>query len=232
MLCVDEIWFKKNYSGAHVATMNVPIKVRGIGSTEHPSHQYSVVKIYLPAKKEGVNVLIELLSEFHFVQGLGCHMLIGNDIMVPNGIILDLASKKLKVPSCSASADIQIRNRQSPVTNRKVRTSRRITVPPFSQRQIPVAFKDIDRELNFVPTYNATNAFLSSAGALLEAVVDSQTSIVLYHNKTSRPLIIPKGIVVGELMDFDNDSECHFTSIPGGEFEAERFDTDVSNSFK
>ena len=79
-------------------------------------------------------MLIELCGEFHFVQGLGCHMLLGNDIMVPNGIILDLAAKKLRIPSCNASADIRIRNRQTPITNRKVRTSRRITVPPFAQR--------------------------------------------------------------------------------------------------
>jgi hypothetical protein len=120
MSCVDETWFKENYPDSHVASMNIPIKVRGIGSTVYPSRQYSVAKIYIPAKKEGLDILVELLGEFHFVQGLGCHMLLGNDIMVPNGIILDLAEKKLKIPSCGASAEIRIRNRQTPVINRKV----------------------------------------------------------------------------------------------------------------
>jgi hypothetical protein len=91
MSCVDEDWFRRNFPDAHVASMNIPIKVRGIGSAEHPSRQYSLAKIYIDAKKDGVDILIELLGEFHFVQGLGCHMLLGNDIMVPNGIILDLA---------------------------------------------------------------------------------------------------------------------------------------------
>jgi hypothetical protein len=45
MSVVDDIWFRRTFPGAHVATMPVPVRIKGIASDAHISDRYSVVTV-------------------------------------------------------------------------------------------------------------------------------------------------------------------------------------------
>jgi hypothetical protein len=72
-----------------------------------------------------------------------------------------------------------------------------------------VKFKQFphDKEVDFHPNYKSS-AYLAHAGAFLESVCTNSTTSVLFHNKSDRPVIISKNTTVGEMSDFDTDTEC------------------------
>jgi len=191
--------------------MPTPVRISGIGSDAHVSNQYSVVPIYVPVRRDSKDVLVILEVEVHLVQGLKCHMLVGVDMLAPDQMSLDFESSKLNIGSCNASADMRTKSMSSPIHHRKVKATKRIVVPAYSRRAIPVTFKTFahDRDVNFRPSYSRSTAYLAHAGAFLESVCSNATVSVLYHNKTDRPVIIARNTAVREMADFDTGTECH-----------------------
>ena len=53
MSVVDEKRFRQYFPDSHIATMQIPIRVSGIGSDTHFSYLYSVIKVFVPARKNG-----------------------------------------------------------------------------------------------------------------------------------------------------------------------------------
>jgi hypothetical protein len=212
MSVADESWFRDTFPEAHVAAMPVPIRIKGIASDAHISDRYSVVTVFLPGQCESESVLVEMELELHLVQGLSCHLLIGVDMLKPYGIALDFASSLLKIPSCNTVVQIRTRALGNPTQNRRVKVSQRVVVPPYSRRAIPITFKPFshDRDVNFLPKYNQSLAYVAHAGAFLESLCSNTTSAVLYHNKTDRPVIFSRNAFIGEMTEFEEDSECLF----------------------
>jgi len=211
MSVADEGWFRQTFPEAHIATMPTPVRISGIGSDAHVSNLYSVVPVYVLARRDSKDVLVILEVEVHLVQGLKCHMLVGVDMLAPYQISLDFETSKMNIGSCNASADLRTKSLSSPIHHRKVKVTKRIVVPPYSRRAIPVAFKAFthDRDINFRPSYSQSTCHLAHAGAFLESVCSNATESVLYHNKTDRPVIVSRNATVGEMADFDVGTECH-----------------------
>jgi hypothetical protein len=67
-----------------------------------------------------------------------------------------------------------------------------------------------DRDVNFLPRYNQSVAHIAHAGAFLESLCSSSTSAVFYHNKTDRPVIFNRHSLIGEMSEFEENSECFF----------------------
>jgi hypothetical protein len=86
---------------------------------------------------------------------------------------------------------------------------------------VPIAFKPFshDRDVNFLPLHSQSTAYLANAGAFLESVCTDTTQSVFYHNKTSRPIIIPTRTTIGEISDFDDNTECFHLDTNGSQLQ-------------
>jgi hypothetical protein len=74
--------------------MASPISVRGLGTSKHPSDEYAIVPMYFPGKdKDGNPVMAKITREVHLVDDLKANMLIGNDLIGPVEIAINVASK-------------------------------------------------------------------------------------------------------------------------------------------
>jgi hypothetical protein len=95
---------------------------------------------------------------------------------------------------------------------RKVKVKERTVVAPYSRRAIPISFKPFshNRDVNFLPGYSQSMAFVAHSGAFLELLCSNTTTTILYHNKTDRPVIFPRNTNVGEMTDFSEDSQYFF----------------------
>ena len=211
MTVADEQWFRETFPQAHTATMPAPIRIKGIASDAHLSNLYSVVTIFVPRRRQDEPVLLEVKVKVHLVQGLKCHMLIGVDMLKPYGMSLDFESSTLRIPSCNVSAPIRTKSvEKQQAQRRKVKVRERTIVLPYSQRAIPIKFRPFagDSDVNFRPIHNQSTAYLALSGAFLESVCSNSTAAVYYHNKTDRPVVFSRSLPIGELAEFDADSEA------------------------
>ena len=74
--------------------MASPLRVRGVRSNHYETSEYVTQKIYLPATDDdGNSILVCLYRELYIVDNLRAKMLIGNDIIGPENIVIDIANK-------------------------------------------------------------------------------------------------------------------------------------------
>jgi hypothetical protein len=128
---------------------------------------------------------------------------------------INFESSKLIIGSCGASTNIRIKSVGVPIHHRKVKVTKRTVIPAHSRQTVPVEFKLFthDRDVNFRPLYSQSSSYLAHAGAFLEAVCANTMSTVLYHTTSDRPVIIARNTSVGEMVDFEPDTECHLLDL-------------------
>lgn len=87
--------------------MSSPLKVRGIEPSKHKSLKFVALALYFPGKNGGRNLVYATLQcEIHFVEGLYANLLIGNDIMSPEAIVIDLKKKTALIGACKVIINI------------------------------------------------------------------------------------------------------------------------------
>ena len=68
------------------------LRIRGVESIKHEIDEYVTISIYMPeTDAEGNNVLASFNRELHLIDDLRAKMLIGNDILGPEEIFIDIA---------------------------------------------------------------------------------------------------------------------------------------------
>lgn len=78
-----------------------PLKVRGNSSSRNETDKYVTVPLYLLGEKNNsAKAYAYIWRELHLVNGLKTNILIGNDIIKPEGILIDISSKSTYVSSC------------------------------------------------------------------------------------------------------------------------------------
>ena len=93
--------WEQSQGGYRPRTMAPPLKVRGIGASKHETDEYILEPLYFPAISEnGQRVVVPIKRELHLVDKLRANILIGNDIIGPEGITMDIAKEKAYVPGC------------------------------------------------------------------------------------------------------------------------------------
>ena len=224
MTCIDRIFFREHYPNAIACTIP-PIDIVGMGGKTHSSSEYSIITIFLPGyKRENTNPVVAAIQrEVHIVNDLPCKLLIGTDVLEPERVVIDLPNRKMTIRSCGdIQCPLKITPRGKPVEHRMVRTAKAITVPPRTRRLIPVRAKrlPVDRDFQFSPHYDTSTAFLAISGIFPEAIVNSQSQCVAYHNTSDSPVKIPAHLRIGELSDWEiadqvtpedpDIVDCHF----------------------
>lgn len=202
MSLVDEGWAKKNFGDDKFARRPTSVNVRGLGNTVHISQLYLVATLFVPCRD---NVIAKVTRELHVVDSLGCNALLGNDILVPERVILDLGSKTATFGCCDgAVAELRIRGcagRQ--MDCRAVRCSKTTRIPAQTEGVLPVKFRNFsDRDVEFIPEYTEKNAFMAAAGHMLRGVCNSTTKNVVFRNTSRDDVIVHNGMKLGILRDF------------------------------
>ena len=113
--------------------MATSLRVREVGASKHETSEYVTQDLYLPGiDDQGRKVLAYLRRELHIVDNLRVKMLIKNDIIRPEGIVIDIANKKARINSCKTTVDITARPRGEFV-RKKIYARLAVFVPPYSE---------------------------------------------------------------------------------------------------
>lgn len=176
--------------------MSTSLKVRGIGASKHESVEFAALSLYFPGKDStGRLVYASIRCEIHLVKGLRVNLLIGNDILSPEGFIIDIGRKSALIRSCAVTISINTKQRGQ-FLSRKLLASQESVVPPPSEAMIPLVKVPLpdDRDFLFHPTAQANLT-------LYTHILDHETSKILVRNTSDRPLRIPRRHKLGHLLD-------------------------------
>lgn len=140
------------------------------------------------------------------MKGLNAKLLIGNDILGPEGFTIDVKKKSAHIASCNASIELSIRPRGA-YLRKKVRTSQALMLQPGEKQTIEVAM-DLpqDRDFIFEPAKHANFTLFSH-------VVDCNTTQILVRNDSPQPVQIPRRFRVGHVSEL-NYENCYQVTDP------------------
>lgn len=208
----DKSWMLRQIPDLEIKKMSSSLRVKGLGSSMHNTDEYVLVPMYLPAKKEdGVKVLCCIRREIHLVKDLKANMLMGNDILGPERIILDMGKGNAFIGSCGSTIEISTRQREGPYTKRVVQARNSLTVAPRSDMLVPVSTPQNlpQRDFLFEPKKQKNLTTFAH-------IVDSQISGILVKNESDFAVKIPRKLRLGVLHEIDYENvffaeESHLT---------------------
>ncbi|MCJ1405587.1 hypothetical protein MMC11_008815 [Xylographa trunciseda] len=96
MSLVDSAFLQKYLPGCPIMDMK-PVQLRGIGETIHSSSQFAVFDLYIPCNG---NKIAKMSRGARVVKNLTVQVLVGMDIMAPEGITIDLSNRLATIASC------------------------------------------------------------------------------------------------------------------------------------
>lgn len=208
MTMLDRKLKEKDLPDVHVHTMAVPARVRGIGNDVHETNEYIIQGIYLPGGKdeEGRPATAKTaLREIHLVDNLAAGMLIGNDVLVPEGIDLLFSTQTARIGSCGVEVPIEIRSK-GPIMKRVISAKKPTIIPPKSTAVVEIHHLDLpDRDFLFEPIEDSTLS-------LYAGLMGNQTAGVLVKNEEEQPIRIRRNMKLGDLHELSTDGCYHITT--------------------
>ena len=75
-----------------------PVTVKGMKGKPHDTSEIVVLNVYFPDASG--KRFAQIQREFHVVKGLECGVMFGNDIISPENIVIDVATRKATIHSC------------------------------------------------------------------------------------------------------------------------------------
>jgi hypothetical protein len=200
MTIADRDWIKKLRPDLKIYHMQEPINVRGIGTTKYPTDEYVKLDFYIPGLVNGRIEAIEIIAEVHLVRNLKAKMLVGVDILDPEG--LDISFSNRTLTTCRVEGwgtDIHARAKDNVRVRRNVRTLKQLTIAPHTAMAVPIEFGHDglpeDRDLIFKPQYPGACAHL----------VDANFHVVHVRNDTDRPMKLNRRNRVGKIVEMEEE---------------------------
>ena len=213
---IDRAWLLSLIPDIKILRMASPLKVRGLGTTKHETTEYITNPIYLPAvlRETNTRVLACIQREIHIVDNLRAKMLIGNDILGPEKVVIDVAGQKAYIGSCDAFATVTAHQRGS-FFRRNVHVEKSSIIPPRSEIMVPTRPLKLpeDRDFLFEPSVQGNLTMYSH-------LVDYKMSGVLVRNDSDSPVQVPRTARLGNVseIDYDNcfqaDVDTDFAAVP------------------
>ncbi len=186
--------------------MSTPLKVRGIGASKHKSWEFAALSLYFPEKNNaGQLVYASLTYEVHLVEDLRTNLLIENDIMSPEGFVIDVKGKKVFIGSCKVTIPINARQ-WGQFLARKLFISQETVVPPNFEAMISLLPLPLPNDRDFL-FHSATQPSLT----LITYIIDHRTLKVLVRNASNESLCIPRRHKLGHLINIAYDN-CFLTN--------------------
>jgi hypothetical protein len=141
MSLVDESVLESGALSSRKRTIKSPVHLKGIGDELYLSKESVVLDVFFPDITK--TRLAKITREFHIVQDMDCGLLIGNDIIEPEGIIMDLAKKRMEITSCNKMR-CQLKVRRKKQKNHvTVRSAITTVLLPQCGKHIPIRFPQL-----------------------------------------------------------------------------------------
>lgn len=87
--------------------MSTLLKVRGIGASKYKSAEFAALSLSFPGKDDaGQLVYAALKCKIHLVVGLQANLLISNNILSPEGVVIDIGGRSALIGSCGVTVTI------------------------------------------------------------------------------------------------------------------------------
>ena len=214
MSLVDKTFLKTTID-IEIKKLPAPILVKGIGAKRQPSSDYVLLDLYIDGKAtDGKNVTVHIRREFHIVDNLGPLMLIGMDIIGPEGIDCSIVRKELTFTRHkNTTTSIMVDPPELFRMQRKVQSLKRIIVPAHTITTMPIKLRskqslDNNKSYIFTPSYNGATEALLNKGGIYNHLVDSNFSFVNVRNDSNTDVIIPRHTFIGYIESFQ-ELECY-----------------------
>lgn len=193
-----------------------PVKVKGIGGSQLETKDYLPIEFQLPGTLPSGSPAVACFTRHAFiVDSLRAQVLLGNNILGPEKMVLDLGRRTIKVGSYQdLTTELNIVNRGTPV-KRAVRADKLVTVPANSVCAIPFRLRGqsdlpTERDFMFLPSGPVTKQ-LGPEGGIFSHIVDAHTGVVQARNTTSQDVVIPRNMKLGFIQEYEEDG-CYFAS--------------------
>ena len=190
-----------------IRKMASPIRVKGLGNRMVTTTEYVVLTLYVDVRAQNGNLKTACLTtEVHLVEDLKANMLIGNDTMVPQGMVIDFHRKVLRFSHCqNLETSIDVIIRTDPNAKRTIKSKSAVTIPPRMTKEIPVVYNGSipdDRDFLFEPDCHQD---LGVDGGVFAHVVDSSFHFVQVYNATEVPIRLPRKCRLGSMVEYNQD---------------------------
>ena len=197
----------------HLKKIEAVVGIKGVGddSVPYTSKETIVLNVFLPDLSG--KRFAKVRREFHIVDNLDCGLLIGNDIIEPEGIVIDLAKRKAHIRSCENMV-CQLRLPRRGITNYAVRTSKRatITLGQGQMKCIPIRFPDLDKHSHYTFKPDLDIAASYFKGCTLRNKLMGETKLFSLKSVTKEDITItvPKGLRLGHIQ---SPEPPHYSTI-------------------
>ena len=203
----DKQWLKELPDEIAMAKMTSPLRVRGVGSIKHETAEYVIADLYFSGTdSQGNKVLACLRREIHIVDDLRAKLLIGNDIIDPEGIVVDVVNKSAFIGSCKIKIEIFARPRGEFI-KKKIHVKSATLVPSHSNVILPTKFIDLPENRDFLFELITQANF-----TLFAHLVDHIMTGVLVRNEIDSLIQVSRKLKLGNVLEMDYE-KCFQASI-------------------
>ena len=171
------------------------VRIKGIGEEVHTSTEAAILEVLFPDIPR--RRLAKIKREFHIVQDMDCGLLIGNDVIEPEGIVMDVARRTATIRSCE---NMTCRLRVTPrkrVSNFVVRCAKTTTLDPYSAHTVPIRRPELDTYSDYVFRPYLNNAYLPDGCYVLRGAVAGDQQRILVTNISDKQAVISKDMKLG-----------------------------------
>ena len=200
-----------------------PVHVKGIGDEMYLSKESVVLDVFFP---DVTNTrLAKITREFHIVQDMDCGLLIGNDIIEPEGMVINLAKKRMQISACDNMAcQLKVRRIKRTTLNRVViRCAKETVLKQRGRTEVSIRFPSDKLEQKY---YRFTAYPLPDYcyhGFDYSVVMGTHQREFKLNNVSNEDVVIPKDYKLGyiELPDPPQYTpvkpvdvvQCHFRKV-------------------
>lgn len=202
---IDRAYLNKALPSAEIRKMSTPMPVRGVGNKIIHTNEYVQIEMFVDGTIGGKPATGSFIVEAHIVEDLKANMLIGIDTLEPQGISIDFTTASAKIRACEElTVPVNVHAKAQAHTKRTVKSKSAMTVPARSTIQVPVAYKGMlaDRDFLFEP--ECAQDF-GTEGGVFAHIIDSSMTFVNVHNATDAPVRLPRKARLGSIVEFDQE---------------------------
>lgn len=130
---VDKVWRTKKLSFQKINIMPIPLKVKGISTSQYESKEFALIAIYISGLDQNCSEVYTCIKcKLYLVEKLKANMLNGNNVFCIEGFLINFTNASAHIPSCGVDISINVRDR-SEFLKQKILAHTTIFIPPKSK---------------------------------------------------------------------------------------------------